>query len=90
MGSSGVMNSPWHPEEVTKMRPVGPGLSEIGSYIPWERDMGGQKGEGVMALWDFASMRSWLKEKGKKEVKKFAPARNRTWISEATTQRLNH
>ena len=28
---------------------VGPGIGEIGSYIPWEGDMGGQKGEGVIA-----------------------------------------
>ena len=25
---------------------VGPGIGEIGSYIPWEGDMGGKKGEG--------------------------------------------
>ena len=38
---------------------VGPGIGEISSYIPWEGDMGGQKGEfcivpveGIV-WWDF-------------------------------------
>ena len=47
---------------------VGPNISEINSYKPWEGNMGSKKGQGSIVpieeilLGDFAGKGSWLKK----------------------------
>ena len=53
---------------------VGPSISEIDSYKPWEGNMSSKKGQGSIVpieeivWWDFTSNMSWwLKDKNKKD-----------------------
>ena len=75
---------------------VGPSISEIDSYKPWAGNMGSKKGQGSIVpieeivWWDFAGKGPWRLKIKIMRNKKTAWARNRTWISEATTQRLSH
>ena len=75
---------------------VGPNISKIDSYEPWEGKMGRKKGQGSIVpieeivWWDFAGKGPWRLKIKIMRNKKTAWARNRTWISEATTQRLSH